>query len=84
MTPDARSQPIARDEPRLAERPRSRERPIEPARRATTAERLDGLTEAAWARAGAHGKRGRDPAEGSLTLDAPHAQDHAARVGRAA
>lgn len=76
----------AYDEQVLARDLRYRERPIEPALRAiealraTTAELLDGLTEANWERAGTHSELGRYSVEGWLEFNAAHAYDHAAQI----
>ena len=79
----------AYDEQVLAERLRYRDRPIEPALRAieairaTTAEILDGLGEADWARAGTHSEMGPYSAARWLEFNAAHAVDHAAQIRQA-
>ena len=51
--------------------------------RATTAEILDRLTEAEWAREGTHTETGRYTVERWLEIYAKHAHDHADQIRRA-
>jgi DinB superfamily len=53
------------------------------AARRTTAEILERLEEADWARAGTHSESGRYSVEDWLEIYAAHAHDHAAQIGRA-
>ena len=52
------------------------------AARRTTAEILERLDEADWARAGTHSESGRYSVEDWLEIYAAHAHDHAAQIGR--
>jgi hypothetical protein len=77
------------DEPAYARRFRYAERPIEPAldalraARSTTAQILDGLTEADWARTGTHEEGGAYGVEIWLGIYAAHAHQHADQIRRA-
>ena len=51
--------------------------------RVTTAEILDRLTDAEWARAGTHSESGPYPVERWLEIYAEHAVKHAAQIRRA-
>jgi hypothetical protein len=51
--------------------------------RSSTAELLDRLTEADWAREGTHSESGRYTVEGWLEIYAAHAHDHADQIRRA-
>ncbi len=53
------------------------------AARRTTAEILERLTEAEWAREGTHSESGRYTVETWLEIYAAHAHDHAAQIRRA-
>jgi hypothetical protein len=53
------------------------------AARRTSAELLECLSEAEWARAGTHSESGRYSVEGWLEIYAAHAHDHAAQIRRA-
>ena len=76
------------DEREIARRLQS-DRPIDAsleavqAARAATAEILDRLGEADWAREGTHSESGRYTVEGWLEIDAAHAHDHADQIRRA-
>jgi len=76
------------DQDSYAERLRYNERAIAPAlealraARATTAQILDQMTDADWARAGTHTESGHYAAETWLTIYAAHAHDHAAQIRR--
>ena len=52
------------------------------AARRTTAEILDRMSEADWAREGLHSESGRYTVEGWLQIYAAHAHDHAAQIRR--
>lgn len=54
------------------------------AARATTAELLDDLTDAEWARQGTHTESGPYGVETWLAIYAAHAEDHAAQIRRSA
>ena len=74
------------DENAFAVRLRYRERPIEPAlrafeaARATTAEILERMVDADWARAGTHSESGPYSATTWLQIYAEHAETHAAQI----
>lgn len=78
----------AYDEALYARRLRYAERPIEPAlraleaARATTAQLLEGMTEADWRRAGTHSELGPYSVERWLEASAGHAHEHAAQIRR--
>jgi hypothetical protein len=76
------------DEPAYARVLRYAERPIAAAldafgaARRTTAELLDRMTDADWARSGSHSESGPYSAEDWLQIYAAHAHDHAAQIRR--
>ena len=77
------------DEAEFARRLHYRERPIEPALatlaavRAVTAELVEHLAPADWAREGTHSDSGRYTVETWLEIYAAHAHDHADQIRRA-
>jgi hypothetical protein len=77
------------DEGEWARRLHYDDRPIGPslaalaAARSTTADLLERLTEAEWARAGTHTESGAYGVERWLDIYAAHAHDHAAQIRRA-
>jgi hypothetical protein len=89
---------IAEDDPSIvgydgdefARRLRYGERAIEPAlaaiaaARATTAQILDGLSDADWQRTGTHSESGKYSVEHWLEIYAVHCDDHADQIRRAA
>ena len=76
------------DQAEWAQRLRYQERPIEPAlaafraARETTAQLLDGMTEAEWRRLGWHTESGPYHSEAWLEIYAAHAHGHAAQIRR--
>jgi predicted transcriptional regulator len=88
---------IAEDDPvivgydgdEFARRLHYEDRPIEPAldaieaARTTTAQILDGLTEAEWGRTGTHSENGPYGVERWLEIYATHCHDHADQIRRA-